>query len=315
MRWRRLACIAQIVLIGATVRTANLHSDFAGLVTINGGRRLYLECRGTGRPTVILESGLRVRSDYWSANNVKGGATSVLPGVSKFTRVCTYDRPGTVIGLSIRDRSRSDPVPMPRSAMSAVDDLHSLVWTAKLSRPFVLAGHSTGGLLARLYAHEFPEDVAGLVLIDALPDGLENHLTIVQYAAFLRLNENRPADLTSYKAYETIPFPPAFVELRRLQREHPLAPMPLVIVSRGLPVALPLDNIPSGFSQALERAWRLEQARMVELEPGARQVIATRSEHYIMLEQPACVIQAIHDVVTAVRSQSKKPSAIGRYCT
>jgi len=203
-------------------------------------------------------------------------------------------------------------VPMPRSAMSAVGDLHSLVWTAKISRPFVLAGHSTGGLLARLYAHEFPEDVAGLVLIDALPDGLENHLTIVQYATFLRLNEDRPEGLTSYKAYETIPFPPAFVELRRLQREHPLAPMPLVIVSRGLPVAL---NIPSSFSQALERAWRLEQARMVELEPGARQVIATRSEHYIMLEQPACVIRAIRDVVTAVRSQSKKTSAIRRYCT
>ncbi len=292
----------------ALTHAAAAGGDFAGLVAIEGGRKLYLQCRGSGKPTVILEAGLRVRSDYWSENNAKPPTTSVLPGVSTFTQVCAYDRPGTVIGAGVKDRSRSDPVLMPRSAMSAVADLHSLVRAAHLSRPFVLAGHSTGGLLIRLYAHVFPRDVAGLVLIDALPDGLQKGLTPAQYATFLRLNTEKQKGLESYKDYETIPFEPGFAELRRLQATRPLQPMPLVVLSRGLPVALPTEHIPPGFSKALERAWRIQQTNLVKLQPGARQIIAGRSEHYIMLAQPNLVIRAIRDVVDAVRRKATSVS-------
>ncbi len=282
------------------------HGDFAGLIDIGGGRRLYLPWRGTGDPTVFLEAGLRVRSDYWSENSAKPPAASVLPGVAAFTHVCAYDRPGTVIGTAIKDRSRSDPIAMPRSAIGAVDDLHALLRAAHIPLPVVLAGHSTGGLLIRMYAQIFSREVAGLVLIDALPDGLQRNLTPAQYATFLQLNTQRPKDLQSYIGYETIPFDPAFAQLRRLQKTKPLRPMPLVVVSRGVPVTLP-GSVPAGFSKALERAWRIQQANLVKLEPGAQHIIATRSEHYIMLEQPALVVRAIRNVVDAVRNGATRP--------
>lgn len=275
--------------------------NFAGAVEIAGGRKFYVTCRGTGYPTVILEAGLRVRSDYWSFNIAKPPQSSVLPGVARFTHVCAYDRPGTAIGTAVRDRSRSDPVAMPRSAMSVVADLHALVAAAHIPRPFVLAGHSTGGLLARLYSHVFPDDVSGLVLIDALPDGLQQSLTAEQYMTFLRLNTQRPKALESYSGYETIAFGDAFSLLRLLQSTTPLRPMPLIVLSRGRPEVVPPGAASAGFSEALEKAWRIQQRALLEIEPGAAQIIATQSGHYIMLDQPDIVIRAIRDVVRAVR--------------
>lgn len=194
--------------------------------------------------------------------------------------------------------------------MSAVDNLHELIQAANIARPLVLVGHSTGGLLIRVYAHRFPKEVAGLVFVDALPDGLQRDLTPKQYSTFLKLNTERPKTLNSYRAYETIPFDPAFVQLRRFQAKRPLPRMPLIVLSRGLPVGLP-PNLPPGFSKALERAWSKQQERLVSLEPGARQIIAKRSEHYIMLEQPDLVVTAIREVVDAVRHGSKQLLANG----
>ena len=83
--------------------------DFAGLVDIGGGRRMYLECRGEGGPTVVLEAGYRNNAEVWDAVALPAGAAgdAVWPGVAAFTRVCAYDRPGTMGNLV----SRSDPVP------------------------------------------------------------------------------------------------------------------------------------------------------------------------------------------------------------
>jgi hypothetical protein len=87
--------------------------DFAGLVDI-GGRRLYLACKGSGAPTVILEAGAGNNGDIWSLVEPEAaGKVSVFDGVAQFTRVCAYRRPGMIAGSL---RSRSDPVPMPRSA-------------------------------------------------------------------------------------------------------------------------------------------------------------------------------------------------------
>lgn len=278
-------------------------------VQVAPGRRLYLECEGTGTPTVLLEAGLRVRSDYWSHNEAQPPAESVFPAVSRFTRVCIYDRPGTVIGTTPDDRSRSDPVPMPRSAMSAVEDLHALIEAAPLPGPLVLVGHSTGGLLALLYAYRFPADVGGLVLVDALPGGLQRLMSPQQFAIFLRLNTAVPASLADYKDYETIPFVPAFDALQKLAGKAPLKRMPLVVLARGRPEPIPADAVPAGFSAALESAWRLEQKRLVGIEPGARLIVASQSGHYIMLSEPGLVIEAIRSVVDSVRSGSAVPTS------
>src|SRR3954471_23356791 len=95
--------------------TVSTEGDFNGLVDIGGGRRLWLECRGAGSPTVILEAGTGNDADTWDAVGLAAGARqpAVLSGVA-FTRVCAYDRPGTM--LAPDHLSRSDPAPMPRTA-------------------------------------------------------------------------------------------------------------------------------------------------------------------------------------------------------
>jgi hypothetical protein len=115
--------------------------------------------------------------------------------------------------------------------------------------------------------------------------------------------------LQSYTDYETIPFGPGFDELDHLQASKPLRPMPLVVISRGRPVALPNSGIPPGFPQALERAWRTQQDGLVKLEPGAQQIVATRSDHYIMFEQPELVVRVIREVVGAVRRGASRTNA------
>jgi pimeloyl-ACP methyl ester carboxylesterase len=96
-------------------------ADFAGLVDIGGGRKMYLECRGTRAPTVVLVAGLKASAEDWSIAGKS--APAVFPGVAKFTRVCAYDRPGTPVG---EKPSRSAPVEQPTTAQDAVADLHGL---------------------------------------------------------------------------------------------------------------------------------------------------------------------------------------------
>ena len=123
-----------------------------------------IECRGSGSPTVILISGYRNDADIWSVESAPG-TTMVLPGVAAFTRVCAYDRPGTILDKD--HLSRSDAVPMPRTADAIVAELHELLAAAHVAGPYVLVAHSLGGLFARLYASTYPDEVAGMVLVDA----------------------------------------------------------------------------------------------------------------------------------------------------
>jgi CubicO group peptidase (beta-lactamase class C family) len=123
--------------------------DFAGLVEIGDGRKMYLECRGSVSPTVILESGYRNDAEIWSTP-LELGMSTVFPQVAKFTRICAYDRPGTF--LDADHLSRSTQVPMPRTARDIVSDLHALLRAGHIPGPYVFAAHSFGGIFARLYA-------------------------------------------------------------------------------------------------------------------------------------------------------------------
>src|SRR5262245_33014759 len=152
--------------------------DFAGLVDI-GGRSLYLVCHGEGSPTVVLEAGYRASARYWTDDllHPDDPRQMVLPGVAQFTRVCTYDRPGTItqFGDELLP-SRSDAIAQPRTTPEVVADLHALLQAAQVPGPYVLAGHSLGGFMARLYAATYPDEVVGLVLVDAYSERLETLL-------------------------------------------------------------------------------------------------------------------------------------------
>ena len=118
-----------------------------------GGYRLHFNCVGEGSPTVILESGLPGAVPVWGW---------VQPQVALMTRVCAYDRAGD---------GWSEPGPAPRDATRIAGELHTLLTNAGIQGPFVLVGHSFGGIFTRVFASRFPEQVVGMVLIDALhPD-------------------------------------------------------------------------------------------------------------------------------------------------
>ena len=123
------ACVLFLVVtlinfFQVVVAAAAEGSNSGGLVDIGGGRKMYLTCHGTGSPTVVLVSGLKASADDW--NIAEKSASAVFPEVSKLTRVCSYDRPGTPVG---EKPSRSDPVPQPTTAKDAVADLHGMCLT------------------------------------------------------------------------------------------------------------------------------------------------------------------------------------------
>jgi pimeloyl-ACP methyl ester carboxylesterase len=273
--------------------------DYAGRVDI-GGRRIYLDCRGSGGPTVILLSGYRNDADIWSVD-IDPAATMVLPGVAGFTRVCAYDRPGTV--LDEDHLSRSDPVAMPRTAEDIVRELHALAGAAGLAGPYVLVAHSLGGLFARLYAATYPGEVAGLVLVDAWQEDLPDLLGPAQWNAYVELARPPPPGLEGYRDLEEIDFAAASATMRRVAAEHPLPPMPVAVISRGKPAALPA-NLPAGFSaDAFDAAWRAGQARLAALRPDALRITAQDSDHYAQLSEPDLVIDATRSVVAAARGR------------
>jgi pimeloyl-ACP methyl ester carboxylesterase len=291
--------------------------DFAGLVDIGGGRQMYLECRGQGGPTVILVSGYPNAGGIWSVQSEELPQPPVMPAVAGFTRVCAYDRPGTLL---VRDdvddptvRSRSDPVPQPRTAEDTVADLHALLRAAQVPGPYVLAGHSLGGLLVRLYASRYPDEVAGLVLVDATSEYLRAALTPELWALTAEMSGVVSPELaSSYPEVERVDFHALYDAMVRAAAAQPLRQMPLVVLSRSREDELPpefLEGLPPEFPDALAASWRASQASLAALLPGARQVIVPAAGHYIQVEQPQAVIDAIGQVVTAVRDPASWPRA------
>jgi pimeloyl-ACP methyl ester carboxylesterase len=297
-RLRSIALLGLVLLVAAPAASAEpAGGDFAGPVDVDG-RKLYLECKGTGSPTVMLISGYRNNAEIWTTPPGPG-ITPVFAGVSGFTRVCAYDRPGTI--LDATHLSRSDPVSMPRTAEAVAYELHDLLDAARIEGPYVLVAHSLGGLFARLYASTYPNDVAGLVLVDAWPEAMPKLLGPEQWAAYVKLSDPAPPGLESYRDLEMIDFGAASERMEQAAAQSPLYGLPLFVLSRAKPVALPPD-VPAGFSQAgFEAAWRKGQDELAAWLPDARHVIATESDHYIQIEQPDLVIDAVRQLVEAVR--------------
>lgn len=282
--------------------------SFAGLVDIGKGRKMYLECQGDGSPTVVLVSGRSDRADIW--RTPKDPATpgpTVFPEVAKFTHVCAYDRPGTVTITSKEaiEPSRSAEVPQPTTAKDGVDDLHALLIAAKVPSPYVLVGHSWGGMIVRLYASTYPNEVAGLVLVDILSEQLYDALPQQLQAIWLSLNSNYTKDLDRFTTQERTDFIRSFEQLRAAP---PLRQMPVVVltsdrsydfksmIAKGL---LP-SNTPLELGSIIFQAHLTGQERLSRL-LNARHITNTHAGHYIQKEQPQLVIDAIQDVVDQIR--------------
>ena len=266
---------------------------------------MYLKCSGRGSPTAVLVGGLRASADDWDISDKS--KPTVFTGVGKFTRVCACDRPGTPVG---EKPSRSEPVPQPTTAQDAVADLHSLLSAAGEAGPYVLVGHSYGGLIVRLYASTYPKEVSGLVLVDALSEGLQDAETPEQWAIQRKLIQNDdPENLALYPALERIDVDRS---LKQIRAAPPLRSIPLVVLSADRPWGpqvpsmiaagkLPAD-IPPDFGYVTDVAQKKAQEQLAKLVPNEKHITNTNSGHEIHKEQPQIVISAIRDVVEAVRS-------------
>lgn len=317
--WPRLSgwlpTLGVVVLVAAcgVSDDGDTSENFAGTVDIGGGRNIHLECAGTGAPTVVFVSGLRFGADQWTTT-ADPASTSAFDGVAEFTRVCSYDRPGVVLGDDAL--SRSDPVPQPITTTDAVADLQSLLGATGEAGPgpYVLAAHSYGGQIARLFAGNHPDEVAGMVLIDAQSEELQTLLPPEQFEEFLRLNTPQQDSLDEYPDLERVDFVRSFDEIRAAA---PIRPQPLVVLSADRSVApqiaegiangsLPADIDP-GYGPALDAVQPKAQADLAQLVPGATHVTNTNSGHNINIEQPQLVIDGVRDVVDAVRDGRTEP--------
>jgi pimeloyl-ACP methyl ester carboxylesterase len=259
---------------------------FSGWFDI-GGRRLFLRCTGHRSPTVVFEGGLT--TDWFALQNQ----------VAPFTRVCSWDHPNG-------PWSRSDPAPTPRTARDFVTDLHALLRVAHVPGPYVLAGHSNGGLYTQLYASTHPRQVAGLVLIDAVHPAYHKRTLamlkpLVPPEVWEAVRQDAMTPDHRLLDPERVDIWTSERQTRVALRRSPLRPMPLVVLTRGHP------DVPGApFVEQQEALWLQLQRELAQLVPGSRHVI-TQSGHNIQDEQPELVLDAIRDVVLAVRAGDLVP--------
>ena len=157
-RWLLVPVIATLAVFAvgggiATISaatTSNAATATGRMIDV-GGHRLYIECTGSGGPAVILQAGLGASSSSWAR---------IAPAVAATTTVCTYDRAG---------HGGSDEAPGPQDGIALAADLHTLLERAGVPGPYVIVGHSSGGPYVRVFAAEYPDEIAGMVLLDAQP--------------------------------------------------------------------------------------------------------------------------------------------------
>lgn len=249
----------------------------AGTTVDVGGHRLYLHCAGEGQPTVLLDSGMSSTTDSW---------TEVQPSVAEFTRACSYDRAGL---------GRSDPGPAPRTSGQMVTELHALLHHAAIPGPYVLVGHSFGGLNMQLYAGRYPEEVAGMVLVDTVHEDHPAWLAAVLTEEQMRT----PRRLWAGESPEGTDFFASFEQVRATRWR---LDTPLVVLVRGM---LPSDERDPARSDEqiarLERDWLVLQAGLARRSPRGRMVVVEGSGHRMHRHRPDSIVEVIREVVAAAR--------------
>lgn len=227
---------------------------------------------GSGGPVVVFEAGLGDNLETWK---------SVQEEVSRFTETFSYNRagyPGSPDAVGTRD------------AATVVAELRALLAQRGLRPPYLLVGHSLGGLYVQYYARNFPNEVTGLVLVDSSHWDQRERMRVANPSS-ARDAARQASGLSGITREESGAF-----ELtgRQVHDSPPLRPMPFIVLSAG--------KMARG-SDVSVQFWHELQRELAAQLPQARHTIAERSEHFIQRQQPQFVWAAVRDIVVALRGQ------------
>lgn len=282
------------------------------LVDVNN-HKLHVQVVGIGTPTVVMESGEGGTSLDWSF---------VQTEIGKITTVYTYDRAGF---------GWSDPSLDPRTCDEIVDDLYVLLENSGAKGPYILVGHSFGGLIVRLFASKYPNEVVGIVLVDAVHEDLysrfpselwEANRAQLRYINIGRITapfglprllsqpvatQNLPPEFQSmadivglrtqvYNAlYKEVKH---FTECADQVLSNPFPPnIPLVVLSRSKPETWPID-LPN---EEAEQIWMDLQIELANLSSNSTHIIVEDSGHFIHIDRPETIVDAIQEIMTTMQ--------------
>lgn len=311
------AVAASVLLAAACGPTDGdpVRADFAGLVDLRGGRQIFMQCRGSGSPTVVLIAGKGNDAGDWSQildpndpirndplDQVGAGLghlydsnSAVFPSVSKFTRTCAYDRPDTRLTGTELSTSRSQP----HTVDVDVNDLREVLAAANEQGPYVLVAHSYGGFVSELHARTYPSDVAGMVMVDAASSRLGQAVSVAKLTVWDQTNR-----LTSPQSPEGVEVLDA---LTKLEAAGPIPELPTIVLTADKPYRtdlLPSDIVDASVTFA---DWLAGQDLLAPY-LHAKHITNTNSGHHVYLYSPQLVIDAIRDVVDLIRAQSQHGS-------
>jgi pimeloyl-ACP methyl ester carboxylesterase len=251
--------LAATVFLALAAQTGGLCLWGQAPVAVNG-HGIFFDCRGDAAgPTVILLAGAGGTTAVWD---------KVQPAVSRFAKVCSYDRAGL---------GRSRPIDKPQSADEIVDDLAGLPAVAHLSAPYILVGHSIGGIYARKFDERFDSEVAGMVFVDSSHE-----------EQIWRFEKDQPSALSEYPNWKDRAAMEAkgFLPPRARLQWH--FGKPLIVIEHGIPY---------------EPVWHAMQQDLAARSQRGKLITATKSTHYIQKIEPGLVIESIRSVLAGSKSQ------------
>ncbi|NJC94846.1 MAG: alpha/beta hydrolase [Anaerolineae bacterium] len=287
-----------------------------------GGYRLHMHTEVEGTPTVVLDAGAGGIGLSWEL---------VRPAIAKVTRVVTYDRAG--LGWS-------DPSPKPRRADVMAEELHTMLTNANVKAPYILVGHSLGGVIARQFAAKYPGEVAGLVMVDSAHEKQMKHFpeamvkmvnsmkgmmgamklmgklgifalkpSPVQIGDNGALSKELVAQMQGVMAssdnhLESMLAESESVYAAETQPVSTLGDLPLTVISHG---QLDANAVPPSLGQQVrddyEAAWQKLQAEITSLSTRGRRIVAERSGHNVIFDQPGIVIESVLEMVGTIRNE------------
>lgn len=311
--WRLVSSVIWLVMANSVAAQALDPLTPPGRLVAVGGQSLHIHCQGSGSPAIVLDAGLGGVSAEWFA---------LQRQLAALTQVCSYDRAGM---------GWSDAAVGPRTSVYLVADLYGLLKNSGIQGPYLLVGHSFGGVNAQLFARRYPEDTAGLVLLDSShPEQVERFLAapislntapskrgLVQFAK-PELPANLPAELATpvMQLIMQRKSRHAMVEeyfgfresLQRVANADPMPDVPVIVISHGQRI---WPNTSKG--DLIERLWVELQADLANGVSRAAHLVASNSGHHIHLDQPNLVWDAAAELIRMHRqSVDDKTAVTGR---